>query len=86
MSVLNARFAVSTLPWDVGTLSSWNWNAVCPHSSVGSEQLALEPPRTYSGGHNCASSVTEPSVLYDQGPGPTLTHDVFSISLATSTW
>jgi len=85
MSVLNARFAVSTSAWDVGTRSSWNWNAVCPHNDVGSEQLALEQPRTYSGGQNCASSVTEPSVLCDRAPGPTLTHDVVSVSLATST-
>lgn len=32
--ILNAHFAVSTSARDVGTLSSWNWNTVCPHSNV----------------------------------------------------
>lgn len=53
---------------------------------TGSEQLAWEEPKSSSGGQSCALPTTEPSTLPDQEVGPTLTDDVVSVSLATSTY
>lgn len=83
--IQNARFTVSTSAQDLGTLSSWNQSTVSPHGNAGSEQLAWEEPKSSSGGQSCALPVTYPATLRDQEAGPTLTYDVVSVSLATST-
>lgn len=83
--ILNALFTVSTSAQDLGTWSSWNWNTVCPHGNAGSKQLAWEEPKGSSGGQSYALPMTYPSTLREQEAGPTLTHDVVSVSLATST-